>query len=152
MPKKKETKVAPIKDLPKPAKPDIKLNKKQLDYVLNYYDPNSETFGNSFRSAVKAGFSQKYAKTLMQPAVNNLWVLEARKRMTNFTPDHIYQALQDVAVSGENRDKIRALELMGKANGMFVDRQQRDVHVTFTNTVPRPKTEIIDIEVEDASN
>ena len=152
MAKKKEVIVAPRTDLPKPVEPNIKLNKKQLDYVLNYYDPNSETFGNSYRSAQKAGFSKKYAKTIMQPAVNNLWIIEARKRMTNFTPDHIYQSLQDVALTGEAKDKLRALELMGKANGMFVDRQQRDVTVTFTNTVPRPKNEIIDVEVEDAQH
>lgn len=131
----------------------LKLNKKQLRYVMNYYDPNSETFGNSYESARAAGFGKVYAVQLASPSRNNQWVIEARKRMSHYTPDHIYQALQDVAQSGQNRDRLKALELMGKAKGMFIDRTQSDIHITFTNDVPRPESErvVVDLEVEDAS-
>lgn len=140
-------------------KPDVsklaplKLNKKQLKYVMNYYDPNSETFGNSYNSALAAGFGKVYAVQLASPARNTQWVLEARKRMTHYSPDHIYQALQEVAQSGQNKDKLKALELMGKAKGMFVDRTQSDIHITFTNDVPRPESEkvIIDVEPNDTN-
>lgn len=139
--------------LPKPdisSLAPLKLNKKQLKYVMNYYDPNSDTFGNAFQSGIAAGFSPKYSTQITSSTRNNLWVLEARKRMTHFTPDHIYQSLQEVAQVGQNRDKLKALELMGKAKGMFIDRSQSDVHVTFTNSVPRPVTEnIIEGEVID---
>lgn len=131
------------KQLPTPKPPKLKLNKKQLNYVMNYYDPNSETFGNSKRSAEKAGFGKKYSQYLASPSFKTQWVEEAKKYMTFYTPDHIYASLQEVAQTGETRDKLRALELMGKANGMFVDRQQRDVHVTFTNEMPRPDNENI---------
>lgn len=138
------------KKLPTPTPPKLKLNKKQLRYVMNYYDPNSETFGNSRESAKKAGFGKVYSDLLASPSFNNQWVKEAKKMMTVYTPDHIYASLQDVAQTGENKDKLRALELMGKANGMFVDRQQRDVHITFTNEMPRPDNEkVIDIDVQD---
>lgn len=135
-------------------KPDVnkltplKLNKKQLRYVMGYYDPNSETFGNSYESALAAGFGKVYAVQLASPSRNNLWVLEARKRMTHYSPDHIYQALQDVAQSGANKDKLKALELMGKAKGMFIDRTQSDIHITFTNDVPRPESEKVIIDVD----
>jgi len=140
-------------------KPDVsklaplKLNKKQLRYVMNYYDPNSDTFGNSYNSALAAGFGKVYAVQLASPARNTQWVLEARKRMTHYSPDHIYQALQEVAQSGQNKDKLKALELMGKAKGMFVDRTQSDIHITFTNDVPRPESEkvIIDAEPNDTN-
>lgn len=137
--------------LPKPdldALKPMKLTKKQLTYVMNYYDPNSDTFGNSYQSALAAGFGKVYALQLASPARKNEWVLEAKKRLTHFTPDHIYKGLQEVAQTGANRDKLKALELMGKANGMFVDRTQSDIHVTFTNDVPRPKNEIIEVESE----
>lgn len=128
----------------------LKLNRKQLKYVMNYYDPNSETFGNSYESARAAGFGKVYSIQLASPARNRLWVLEARKRMTHYSPDHIYQALQEVAQSAAPRDKLKALELMGKAKGMFIDRTQSDIHVTFTNNVPRPENEtIIEGEVVD---
>lgn len=139
-------------------KPDItplaplKLNKKQLKYVMNYYDPNSETFGNSYESARAAGFGKVYSLQLASPARNNLWIIEAKKRMTHYSPDHIYQALQDVAQTAPAREKLKALELMGKAKGMFIDRSQQDIHVTFKNDVPRPDPveEIVEGEVIDA--
>ena len=146
--------MADLTELPKPdmsAVAPLKLKKKQLNYVMNYYDPNSETFGNSYESARKAGFGKVYSIQLASPARNNTWVLEARKRMTHYSPDHIYQALQDVAQNGTSRDKLKALELMGKAKGMFVDRTQQDIHITFKNDVPRPASEnIIEGETVDA--
>lgn len=132
-----------------PLKP-LKLTKKQLKYIENFYDPRSDTFGNSYQSALKAGFGKVYSVQLASPARSVLWVQEAKKRLTHFTPDHIYQSLQEVAINSKGRDKLKALELMGKAKGMFIDRSQSDVHVTFTNNVPRPETEIIDVEVKDA--
>ena len=71
--------------------------------------------------------------------------------MTHYSPDHIYQALQEVAQNAAPRDKLKALELMGKAKGMFIDRTQSDIHVTFTNNVPRPANEgeVIDIAGDD---
>jgi hypothetical protein len=147
-----------LSELPKPDMTQVaplKLKKKQLKYVMNYYDPNSETFGNSYESARAAGFGKVYSVQLASPARNTQWVLEARKRMTHYSPDHIYQALQEVAQTGASRDKLKALELMGKAKGMFIDRSQSDVHVTFTNHVPRPENEgeeriIVDVETPDA--
>ena len=132
------TKVAPLK-----------LKKKQLKYVMNFYDPNSDTFGNSYQSALAAGFNKVYAAQLASPARQLQWVVEARKRMTHFSADHIYQALQDVAQNGQSRDKLKALELMGKSKGMFIDRSQQDVHVTFTNDMPRPANEFVQAEVID---
>lgn len=144
MAKRLESDLVRTDDMPMP------LTKKQLRYVENFYDPKSETFGDSYKSAVAAGFGKTYATRIMYK--NPMWLQDARKRLKFFSTDHIYYSLQEVALAGDNRDKLKALELMGKAQGMFVDRQQRDVHVTFTNDIPRPKTEIIDGEVVDDAN
>lgn len=136
--------VLPKPDMSKVA--PLKLNKKQLKYVNNYYDPNSDTFGNSYQSALAAGFSKSTSQLLAMPSRKVEWVAEARKRMTHYSTDHIYESLQDVAQNGQSRDRLKALELMGKAKGMFIDRSQQDVHVTFTNDMPRPSNEqIIDV-------
>lgn len=36
----------------------------QIDFALYYYMPNSETRGNAYASARKAGYSESYAKTI----------------------------------------------------------------------------------------
>jgi aspartyl/asparaginyl beta-hydroxylase (cupin superfamily) len=54
-------------------------------------------------------------------------------------PEHIYLGMQKLALEAkQDRDKLRALELMAKIRGMFVERSQSEVNVTFNNAVPRP--------------
>ena len=140
MNKKKDDKtLAKSKDKPL-AK--VKYTLKQRNTVANYFNArNKETYGNLAESAVQAGYSRSYANSIVR---NTPWILELKEQLQNYTPDHIYRGFQDVAINGEyDRDKLKALELMGKAQGMFVDRVQSDVHVTFVNEVPRPASESI---------
>lgn len=49
----------------KTQKPRVKkYTPQQLDFAMRYYLPNSPTYGNALQSAIKAGFSEKYAKTI----------------------------------------------------------------------------------------
>ena len=36
----------------------------QLDFAMRYYMPNSPTYGNALQGALKAGFSETYAKNI----------------------------------------------------------------------------------------
>lgn len=40
------------------------LNPRQLEFIKNYVDPKSETFGSAYASAIKAGFSESYASII----------------------------------------------------------------------------------------
>jgi len=48
----------------KKTKKDKKLDPRQIRFLELYLDPNSDTFGSATSSAVKAGFSKEYAKTI----------------------------------------------------------------------------------------
>jgi phage terminase small subunit len=52
------------------------LNPQQLAFKENYTNPNSETFGNAYRSALNAGFSDEYAKVITSPSAELQWVSE----------------------------------------------------------------------------
>lgn len=135
------------KDLVKNKK--LRLTNRQYKFVSLWLDPtNKDTFANAYQSAITAGFSPSYARILTGNALNLEWVAEAKKQLAVFEPVHIYQAFQDIASSSKaDRDRLKALELMGKARGMFVDRVESDVRVTFVNDVPRPRSEtVIDID------
>lgn len=41
------------------------LNPQQQEFLANYTNPNSETFGNARQSALKANYSQEYADNIM---------------------------------------------------------------------------------------
>jgi phage terminase small subunit len=40
------------------------LTPRQIEFLKNYNDPKSETFSNAKQSAIKAGYSEEYAKNL----------------------------------------------------------------------------------------
>lgn len=40
------------------------LNPQQQEFLKNFLDPKSETFGNYLQSALKAGYSQEYSETI----------------------------------------------------------------------------------------
>jgi hypothetical protein len=128
-----------FRTLPKP-------NKKQRRFIELWLDPsNHDTFGNAYESAKQAGFSDSYARIITGNALNVEWVQQAKELLVGaLSPEHIYQGLQHIALnSKQDRDRLRALELMAKVRGMFIERTQSQVNVTFTNNVPRP---VVDIE------
>ena len=92
-----------------------------MEYYLN---PLSETFGNVYRSGLKAGFSKYYATNLRNVAPK--W-LQSYLEKTDFTNDHINQLLQQLALNAENSrspddSRLKAIELMMKSKGM-IDKQ-----------------------------
>ncbi len=50
------------------------LTPRQQAFLNNYLDPKSETFSNAYQSALKAGFSEEYAKTILSQDVD--WLSE----------------------------------------------------------------------------
>ena len=126
-----------------------KPNKRQQQFIQAWLDPNSDTFANTYQSALVAGYSEKTARVLTANSRNTPWITEVKQLLLQYEPQHIYAGIQNIANSGkQDRDKLRALELLAKIQGMFIERTQSDITVNFTNSVPRP---VIDITGVDAS-
>lgn len=113
-------------------------------FAVYWLSPNSDTFGNAYQSAIQAGYSPHHAKQITSGALSLEWVKEARSRMINYNPQHISKLLEKHATSGKDADRLKAIDMLAKINGMYIDRSIQQVDVNFTNTIPRPK--IIDIE------
>ena len=92
---------------------------------MRYMDPKSPTFANPYTSAMEAGYSESYARIIAQPSVNRQWIQEARN-IVSMHPEHIVQGLQEFALDTTKKDEIRlrALEFLGKSQGIFVERKQ----------------------------
>lgn len=119
------------------------ITPKQIKFVELWLTPGSETFGNAYQSAKLAGFSEEYAKQITTDAQGLEWVQAAKKRLITLEPSHTIKALEHMALhSSQDRDKIKALELVGKIQGLFVDRSIQHIDVQFTNEVPRPVIEV----------
>lgn len=98
-------------------------NPKQIRFLTFWLLPSErETFGNAYLSAIKAGYSEHYARQLTSPAVNNMWLREFQ-RLSDFTPEHIKQGIQELAIKSiRDSDKLKAYELLAKLQGMLIDR------------------------------
>lgn len=97
----------------------------QEEFLVRYMDPQSPTFANPYQSAMEAGYSESYARIIAQPSVNRQWIQEARN-IVSMHPEHIVQGLQQFALDPNKKDEVRlrALELLGKSQGIFIERKQ----------------------------
>lgn len=97
---------------------------RQVKFIDAYMDPKSETFGNSYQSAIKAGFSETYAMQIMKPSVGLDWVSQAYNIM-KLEPDHLKMSLAKIVTDpyAKDSDKISAIKLLGQDQGLFVEKK-----------------------------
>lgn len=98
---------------------------RQQDWLRYYMDPKEkETWGNAYQAAIKAGYSETYAGTIMSPSVALQWVQQARNIM-RLNPEHLKFALSQIIsdTMSKDSDKIAAIKLLGTEQGMFVQKQ-----------------------------
>jgi len=93
------------------------LNPQQVDFLSRYMNPESPSYGNAYDSAVGAGYSKEYAKNITKQAP---WLSEIRGKGL-WTAQEILERLQIEAAGQHAKDRIRSLELLGKAMKLFVE-------------------------------
>lgn len=71
-----------------------KLDPRQINFLLYYNDPKSETYANALQSALKAGYKQEYAESITAKMPD--WLAESsgrRKRMLVKAEDRLEMAI-----------------------------------------------------------
>lgn len=118
-------------DLVAPTKRPKKLNPKQKQTISNWISESSETFGNLYQSALKAGFKRTYALNLthLRPS----WLSETLEN-AQFDPIHIKQGIQGLAISAPQSKspddtRLKAYETLAKIAGMLNNQQQVQVNI-----------------------
>ena len=112
----------------------MKLTPKQKAFVREY----KKNGGNGTQAAIKAGYSENTAdviatENLRKPSIREALEKEEKKLQEKYeyTIDDMVRELDDVkmkADSEQNRQaQIKAIELKGKAFGLFVDKQETTV-------------------------
>ena len=97
----------------------------QLKWLEYYMDPkNTDTYGKPYHAAIKAGYSESYAKNMMSPSVALQWVQSAKNIMRSMNTEHIRNVLEEIALDRMEKasDRIAAAKLLGTDQGMFVQR------------------------------
>jgi hypothetical protein len=109
----------------KNKKGELVLDPRKKKFLANYYNPESDTYANAYRSALNAGFTHHYSKIIMSPAYNNNWVrIENYYEKTSMTPQHIISSAERLALrSPKEENQMKALEFLAKIHGMLVDKK-----------------------------
>lgn len=102
---------------PKPKR----LNPKQKK-AIEYWLTEGETFGNLYKSCVKAGFRPSYALNI---ASNKpLWLSETVESTLKLEQEHIIQGVQNIATNPRLDSRspadtnLKALEILGNWSGL----------------------------------
>ena len=112
----------------------MKLTPKQKAFVREY----KKNGGNGTQAAIKAGYSEKTARKIAsenvtKPDIKEALAQEEKKLQEKYeyTIDDMVRELDDVKMKADaeqNRQaQIKAIELKGKAFGLFVDKQETTV-------------------------
>ena len=113
----------------------IKLKPKQKLAIENWLEPTSDTFGNLYKSCLKAGFSPSYSLNISSS--KPLWLSENIDQ-TILDPEHIKQGIYKIAtgrIDSRSVDdtRLKAYELLGRYAGL--DNQGKG-NVTVVNVQP----------------
>lgn len=111
----------------------------QQDMFMDYWTnpKHTATFGNAYESALKAGYSPKYAIKITAPTTTNQWITEYRKGL-NLTPEHITKKLEDIALNENNNSKspadtqLKGLELLMKIHNLGDSKQLQINNIQVT--------------------
>ena len=99
-----------------------RLNPKQKKTIEYWFDPNSETYGNLTRSAIKAGFRPKYALNLASH--KPLWLYENVESTLKLEQEHIINGVQNIALKDDinsrspDDTRLKAYETLGNWAGL----------------------------------
>lgn len=97
---------------------------KQDLFLDKYLLPESDTFGNAYKSAKAAGYSENYARQILSPAVGNAWIKD-NSRFQNLSYEHLTAIVDDIATSKYNPHiRLKAIELSARLKGLMIERKQ----------------------------
>lgn len=121
-----------------PKKYKWKGNRKQKLAMESWLNPASETFGNAYRSWLKAGFSDSYSKNIMNLAPS--YISEYLERV-DLNQEHIKQGIQRIALEtfseSDSRSpadtRLKAFETLAKITGII---DNKNTQVTQINVTP----------------
>lgn len=117
---------------------DTKLNEKQKRFCNEYLIDLNAT-----QAAIRAGYSEKTSysigsELLKKPEVQTYLqhLADKRSEKLELTPEWVLEQIMDVAkTTAKDKDKLKALELLGKHLVLFTEKMQHGGTIKFKQDV-----------------
>lgn len=100
------------------------LTPRQNAYIRAYSDPASVSFGNSYQSALNAGYSDQTARNLTH--LRPTWLSEKLGELATIRPDEIMTVLTGI-IHDESEPtvvRLKAIEMTMRAYNMLAQRRE----------------------------
>jgi len=113
-----------------PSGQSRKLTPKMIAYKANYENPESPTYNNAYQSAIKAGFSPSYAKTITAERQNNHWIKSGdhlRQEMLEKAEQNLHKITQ---MSDEELKSPQMAKIWQDTNKFISERLGKDYYST----------------------
>lgn len=111
------------------------MNERQKRFA-EYYAQS----GNAERSAISAGYSEKYARGNAHKLVANSGIAEYIRELTEkeqdkriMTAKERRAVLSDIAREGNNQDRIRAIDTLNKMTGEYITKIEGNLSAEINN-------------------
>lgn len=111
------------------------MNERQKKFA-EYYAQS----GNATKSAVQAGYSEKFAGQNADKLLKNTNIAEYIRELTEKAQDERIMTarerqavLSDIARSGDDQDRIRAIDTLNKMTGEYVTKIEGNVNAEVNN-------------------
>lgn len=140
-----------MSDIVEQKKP-IRLKPKQKKTIEYWLDPDSETYGNLYRSGVKAGFRPKYALNLTSR--KPLWLFETVESTLKLEPEHIITGVQKLATNPNVNSRspadtnLKAYELLGRYSGLDNNGKGNTTNIVVQPILNSQSMKHVDVEIE----
>jgi hypothetical protein len=103
---------------------ELKIDPRKRALLKYYYDPDSDTYSNLLRSALKAGYRESYARSMSHKSKNKWIDIENYEERTSMTADHITSSFENIALkSVKEENRLKALEMLAKLKGMMIEKK-----------------------------
>lgn len=121
-----------------------KPDPRQADFLVNYLDRKSPTFANAYQSAIKAGFTEEYAKTIISRDLE--WISESvrSESMVQKAEKNLDKILGMDAVSDEGKVDTGLLKVVADTSKFVTERLAKDKYSSKQVTEHTGKVELVD--------
>ena len=116
-------------------KGSVTVNERQKRFA-EYYAQS----GNTLQSAIKAGYSENYAKARGHELLENVGIANYIRKLTEkeqdkriMTAKERRAVLSDIAREGNNQDRIRAIDTLNKMTGEYITKIEGNLSAEINN-------------------
>ena len=114
-----------------------KADPRQADFLKYYLDRDSETFSNAYKSALKAGYEDEYAKVVTSKMPD--WLSEKVKdeHLINLAENNLQEFLGSTSKETDDK-KIKADMTKFTLKGLKKDKYSEKIEKNVEVTLPKP--------------